>query len=61
MKFLPVMNDVFDDLFYDSFKNYSNVVCQGIKRSRINSIEHCEEFSSPVRASARADQTLKKQ
>ena len=28
MKFLPIMNDVFDDLFYDSndsFKNYSNV------------------------------------
>lgn len=25
MKFLPTINDVFDDLFYDSFKNYSSV------------------------------------
>lgn len=25
MEFLPIMNDVFNDLFYDSFKNYSNV------------------------------------
>ena len=25
MRFLPTMNDVFDDLFYDPFKNYSNV------------------------------------
>lgn len=25
MKFLPTFNDVFDDLFHDSFMNYSNV------------------------------------
>lgn len=25
MKFLPTMNDIFDDLFYDPFKNYTTV------------------------------------
>lgn len=25
MRFLPTINDVFDDLFYDSFKDYSSV------------------------------------